>query len=82
MITESMLTTNDNPFDPFDDYDNWLAFDINNGYNTSAYLARITITSNELSEQDQLIAIDNAIDEIISENVSGNYKKISRLIQI
>lgn len=77
-MMQSMLTTTDNPYDPFDDFDQWLAYDNNKGYNTSGLLARITITSDELSEPDQYLAIENAIDEIVLENVLGIYKKVSK----
>lgn len=80
-MIQSMLTTTDNPYDPFDDYDDWLAFDIRQGYNTPAYLARLTITSDELSEPDQYLAIEDAIDQIVSENFSGIYKKVSKNIE-
>ena len=76
--TESMLTTIDNPHDPFDDYDQWLAYDLRHGHNTNSYLARIVVTSDELSETDQELAIETAIDEIIYENVNGLYRKVSR----
>lgn len=81
-MNQSMLTTTDNPYDPFDDFDNWLAYDNSKGYNTSGLLARITITSDELSEPDQYLAIDQAIDNIISENYLGIYKKVSKDINI
>jgi hypothetical protein len=74
----SMLTTVDNPYDPFDHYDEWYAFDSRMGYHTPSFLARIVVTSDELSESDQNFAVEVAIDEIISENVSGMYKKVSR----
>lgn len=74
----SMLTTMDNPYDPFDDYDEWFAYDSRMGYHTPSFLARIVVTSDELSESDQNVAVDVAIDEIINENVSGIYKKVSR----
>ena len=32
------LTTADNPFDPLDQYDEWLAYDLAQGYNTNASL--------------------------------------------
>ena len=73
----SMLTTLDNPFDPFKQFDEWLAFDRDNGYHTCEYLARIVKTSDELSEQDEAIAIEQAIDEIVKMNVLGIYKKVS-----
>lgn len=75
---EYMLTTVDNPFDPFTQFDEWLAYDIQLGYNTSAFLARIAKVSNDLSLPDQDKAIQDAIDEIVKENVSGMWRKVSR----
>lgn len=73
-----MLTTVDNPFNPFDDYDQWNAYDEQHGYHTSNFLARVVITSSELSKADQDVAIENAIDEIVKENVLGIYTKVSQ----
>lgn len=72
---EFMLTTIDNPYSPFTHWDEWYAFDEAAGYHTSGLLARITITSLELSETDQNLAISYAIDEIIQENILGLYTK-------
>lgn len=71
-----MLTTTDNPFDPFTHFDDWRAYDEDKGYYTCAYLARITISSDELSLVDEQVAIELAIDEIVKENILGIYKKV------
>lgn len=76
--TEYMLTTFDNPYNPFTDYKAWLAFDIRMGYNTSAFLARIAMLPEDLPEPYQSMAIQDAIDEIVKENVSGMWRKVSR----
>jgi hypothetical protein len=76
--TEYMLTTVDNPFDPFTRFDEWLAYDTKLGYDTPGMLARITKISNDLSEPDQALAVQSAIDEIVTENVSGMWRKVSR----
>ena len=73
----SMLTTLDNPYDPFEQFDEWYAFDESMGYHTCSYMARIAKTSNELSEEDESLAIEQAIDEIVKLNVLGIYKKVS-----
>jgi hypothetical protein len=73
-----MLTTVDNPFNPFTNYDDWFAWDFNAGYHTPGALAREVVTSDDLSELDQLIAINQAIDELVNENPTGVYKKVSR----
>ncbi len=68
-----MLTTLDNPFNPFTQWEQWFAFDVGKGYNTSAYLARIVKSSHELSENQETAAINRAIDEILELNVLGIY---------
>jgi hypothetical protein len=77
-MAEHMLTTVDNPFDPFTQFDEWYAFDQRQGYNTTEFLARIVRSSNELSEADQDLAIEQGIDEIVKENVLGLYRKVAQ----
>lgn len=76
--TEYILTTVDNPYNPFTQFDEWLAFDSWKGYYTPSFLARIVRTSDDLSEADQALAIQQAIDEIVNENVLGLYRKVSK----
>jgi len=73
-----MLTTLDNPYSPFEQYDDWYAFDVQKGYNTCAYLARIASSSNELSDYDEEQAINQAIDSIVDLNVLGIYIKVTK----
>ena len=77
-MSNVMLTTIDNPFDPFTQYEDWYGYDVAKGYHTCDYLARITRTSDDLSEDDEDQAIDQAIDEIVSLNVLGIYRKVSK----
>lgn len=76
--THYMLTTVDNPWSPFTNLDEWMAYDTNAGYNTLRLLDRIACLSDELSEADQAEALDDAIDEIVRENVLGIFRKVSR----
>lgn len=77
-MDEVMLTTIDNPYNPFTQFDEWFAFDESKGYYTCEYLARIARSSDELSPEDEALAINAAIDEIVELNVLGIYKKVSR----
>jgi hypothetical protein len=72
----SMLSTIDNPWNPFTHYDEWFAFDTQKGYHSSAFLARVVHTSHDISEADQDLAIEEAIDEIVRMNVLGIYIKV------
>lgn len=75
-MKKHMLTTLDNPWNPWSHFDEWYAYDEQAGYHTSSLLARVTITSLELSEADQDLALEYAIDEICQENVLGIYRKV------
>ena len=72
-----MLTTMDNPFNPFTQWDEWKSFDEDKGYFTCSYLARIAKTSDELSDVDYELAVEEAINEICELNTLGLYKKVS-----
>lgn len=71
-----MLTTVDNPYNPFTQWDEWYVWDLGAGYNTPGLLARIARLSDDISEVDQALAIQQAIEEIITENVSGVHIKV------
>lgn len=73
-----MLTTIDNPFNPFDDFDSWFRFDTAQGYNTCGYLGRIILTSDSLSDADQEQARMDAINEIVRINPLGVWVKIEK----
>jgi hypothetical protein len=75
--TLHMLTTLDNPYNPFTHFDEWFQWDTQAGYNTAGLLARIINTSDELSEAQQDYAMEEAIDEIVRENVLGIYTRVA-----
>lgn len=77
-MSECMLTTNDNPFDPFEDFTSWFLFDVEKGYNTCSYLARIANLTDDLSQQEANQEIERAIDEIIKYDFMDIYKKVRR----
>ena len=72
----AMLSTIDNPYDPFTQYDDWFAFDEQAGYHTPGLLARIAVISDESSDADQLASLIAAVDEIVDENISGMHIKV------
>ena len=74
----AMLTTIDNPYDPFTEFDQWLDYDSSKGYNTCGLLSRVARTSPNLSTADQAEAIKIAIAEILEHNVMGIHRKVTR----
>lgn len=74
--TTYMLSTIDNPYSPFTQFDEWKAFDESKGYFTCEYLARVTNTSSELPDELADKAVDDAINDICRLNVLGIYRKV------
>lgn len=75
------LTTFDNPYNPFTQFQKWFLFDTEKGHNSCAYLARIARTSDEFTEEENEKEIERAIDEIIQYDFMNKYKKIYRNIK-
>jgi len=72
-----MLTTIDNPYDPFTDFDRWYGYDMSKGYATCSYLARIANDTNDLPIDLEDLEREKAIDEIVELNVLGLYLKVT-----
>ena len=73
-----MLTTIDNPYDPFDDFTSWYMYDVEHGYNSCSYVARIAKTSEQFTEKENNEEIERAIDEIILHDFLNIYVKVKR----
>lgn len=71
------ISTIDNPFNPFTHYTEWYAFDEARGYHSTALLARVVRSSDEMSEAQQEEAIEEAVDEICEFNDIGLYIKVT-----
>lgn len=73
-----MLTTFDNPFDPFEQFTSWFLFDVEKGYNSCSRLMRIANVSDDMSEIEQNREIERAIDEIIKYDFMNVYRKVTK----
>lgn len=70
------ITTIDNPFDPQDDFYSWLKWDWTKGYDTCGALARLYEEDESLSEEENDVLKEEAIDNLIAADPFGIYKKI------
>ena len=78
MSNDVMLTTYDNPFNPFEQFSSWFLFDVEKGYNTCSYLARIAKLTDEMTQQEENEEVERAIDEIIKYDFMNIYKKVRK----
>ena len=78
MANDCKLTTYDNPFDPFDQFDEWLMFDKEKGYDSCERLMRIAKIYDDMSQPEVDAEIERAIDTIIKYVFTNTYKKVVR----
>ena len=81
-FTRYALTTFDNPYDPFTEFDDWFMWDIEHGYNTCSKLARFTVTALSMTEEEENSNVSDAIDEIIKYDPFKIYKKVEQKYKI
>lgn len=66
MENEVMLSTFDNPFNPFHNFDSWLLYDKEKGYDSCERLASLLHITEDMSsveqEQERIRAIDRLIE--------------------
>ena len=72
----ALLTTIDNPFDPFTQFMAWYNFDLQMKYHTPSLLSRIANLSDDMSDADRELWMDVAIDTIIAMHPDGVYRKV------
>ena len=75
MEYKSMLTTFDNPFNPFVDFSSWYMYDCEKNYNTSSRLARIANIDSEMTEQEKEDEMERAMDLIVKYDFEDTYVK-------
>ena len=87
MEKEFMLTTIDNPFDPFTDFVSWRLLDIEQCNKLgiipcSEYMARLVNQSDNMTQKEINAEIERVIDNIIEHNPLGIYKKVTREVEV
>lgn len=74
---ELMLTTMDNPYNPKEDYPKWRQWDLDNGYHTEEYIARL-IPLNVDVDDDLTLAmhVNQIVLDILNNDVINIYKLV------
>ena len=76
MTGNYMLTTKDNPFNPFEQFTSWFMFDVEKGYNSCSRLARMINISDDFTQKEIDEEVERAIDRIIELDFLDLYKKV------
>jgi hypothetical protein len=72
------LSTKDNPYDPFTQFDDWFKYDTEKGYNSCSLLARFAYTSDSFDDKTNQQIINDAVDEIVNSRFNFQYIKVEK----
>lgn len=70
------ITTIDNPFNPFVDFENWFLFDTEKGYYTANKLARLSKVIDSMSSKEEAKEVERAIERLIEIDPLDIYMKV------
>ena len=78
MDHECMITTFDNPYNPFEQFTLWHLFDKEKGYDSSERVMRLANISDDMTQKEVDEEIERAIDLLIEIDFTNTYKKLTR----
>ena len=81
-VIAKMLTTKDNPYDPFDQFDEWYGYDQDHKHFTCEYLARSVASSPLVSELEDIQTRNDTIDQICRLNATGLWVCVEKEITL
>lgn len=75
-MIDVMITTFDNPYDPFEEFNSWFAFDVEKGYYSCSKIARIAQLTEDMSEIEIQAEKERAIDALIKNDFLNVFRKV------
>lgn len=82
MAVQHMISTDDNPWNPFENFKEWYAYDIAKGHRSLELLGRLACTSPGLTDEENSHEIESTIDEIATKLFSSNEDGIVHYIKV
>lgn len=70
------LTTIDNPWNPFTNFRDWYNFDESHDYGCCSIVARLAITTEDMTDVEEAKEIERAINSFIEADPTGIYMKV------
>ena len=75
-MADYMVTTIDNPWNPFVHYHEWLSYDMQHGYFTDQWMYVLTKTSNDLRPEEIEEQIDAGVTRLLEIDPYGLHVKV------
>lgn len=71
-----MLTTVDNPFNPFEDFNRWYMWDESHGYKSCERIARLAKSTAGMSSEEIDEVVEEAIDKVVLNDFTTLFRKV------
>ena len=81
-MSEIALTTVDNPYSPFSQYDDWYNYDLEKGYDCCGYIDRMSLgrlDNKSLSDDEENEIIEEIINDIVTTDPTGLFIKVEKV---
>ena len=78
MAQQCALTTVDNPFNPFEDFNSWFLYDMEKGYDCCGRLMRLAKITDDMTQSEENKELERAIDRIVELDFLNIYKKVTK----
>ena len=75
MDNEYLLTTTDNPYNPFEQFSLWNLFDKEKGHHTCDLIGRLSQLSDGMTQKEEEEEYDRVADFIIQHDMQDKYKR-------
>lgn len=76
METRNLLTTIDNPFNPFDDFASWYEFDCEKEHFTCSRIARLADIDDEMTQREVEDELERVMNFIVRYDPEEKYMKV------
>lgn len=73
----TLVTTYDNPWDPFEEWDQWFNWDLTHGHNTCGRVASLCILGDALGEEWEAWDLERAKNDLVALFGGGLYRKVA-----
>lgn len=77
-MREVAISTFDNPYNPFDNFDEWFRYDTDKGYGSCQVLAALTEVFEGMTDKEFNEEMERAIDELLVADPVNLYTKVVR----
>ena len=77
-IKQHRLTTIDNPYDPFDQFEEWFQYDVQHSYNCCGLVALLAETSDSMTEQEKDSILFEGMKQLIETDPLNQYTIVER----